>query len=262
MRTSVIVLALALSSLRVLPSAAEESDRFVFAEVAREIEGSVELRDATRFRSLSDTAFDENWDALAGSAAALGEDLARSRHHDPRAFAVVATYRAIAAAARGEAADAVWHWHVALNLWPDLDHGEARRVFDVTPALLDVGLPGYSGSSSLPEELESLPSSVDPPSHDRRTNVRLDFLVGPYASHQPPFQFSAQLWVGIDGRFHSPRVLGPSSGRPADTYSALEALRRWRFKPGMQNGQPVEFRWSVNWGPASAPPTGGRGKRW
>jgi hypothetical protein len=243
----VLLSAVLLSLLITISGLADDGGRFLFPALAPEIEVELKGRDAARLRGLSQDAYDERWDELARNAAALGEGLARASHRDPRPFAIVAAYRAVAAAALGEDADAVWHWQAALNLSPDIDYAELTRAGTMFPALMEVGLPPARGSRPASEsESQSLPADVRPPSEDPRTKVRLDFLVGPFRdATTPPFIFSAQLWVGVDGRFHSPRVLTSSRERGAETYSALESLRRWRFTPGMQNGEPVEFQWSI-----------------
>ena len=46
-----------------------------------------------------------------------------------------------------------------------------------------------------------------------------------------------QAFVGADGGIRNLRVL---SGNPILVSAALEAARQWRFKPYLQNGQPVE----------------------
>jgi protein TonB len=46
-----------------------------------------------------------------------------------------------------------------------------------------------------------------------------------------------QVFVDTDGGIRDLRVL---SGDPILVSAALEAARQWRFKPYLQNGQPVE----------------------
>jgi protein TonB len=46
-----------------------------------------------------------------------------------------------------------------------------------------------------------------------------------------------QAFVGADGNIRDLHVL---SGDPILVSAALEAARQWRFRPYLQNGQPVE----------------------
>jgi TonB family protein len=52
------------------------------------------------------------------------------------------------------------------------------------------------------------------------------------------------LVVGVDGRPHNIKVEAPL-GKDFDK-EALEAVRQWRFEPGLEDGQPVEMRIQVN----------------
>jgi TonB family protein len=73
--------------------------------------------------------------------------------------------------------------------------------------------------------LESIPKSSDSsyPSLSRQMNVQGSVLL--------------RALVGADGGIRDLRVL---SGPPILVSAALEAARQWRFKPYLQNGQPVE----------------------
>jgi TonB family protein len=73
--------------------------------------------------------------------------------------------------------------------------------------------------------LESIPKSSESsyPSLSRQMNVQGSVLL--------------RALVGADGGIRDLRVL---SGPPILVSAALEAARQWRFKPYLQNGQPVE----------------------
>ncbi len=221
---------------------AEASRRFLFPTVGPAIEEELDRQWANRFENLSRAAYGAQWDALAREAVSLGEVMARARHRDPRPFAVVSAYRALAAAGLGDATDAVWHLQVALSLWPDLDYGELERAIDIAPMLSSVSLPAFRANRQTSDGSgQTAPRNARPPMIDRHSETRLNFLVAGFSdTTRPPFAFSAQTRIGIDGRHHSPRVLTSPSERGAETYSALEALRRWRFKPATVDGKPVE----------------------
>jgi hypothetical protein len=224
-----------------------ERHRFLFPTVGPAIETELDRRWATRLENLSRAAYGGQWDGLAREAASLGEVMARARHRDPRPFAIVSAYRALAAVGLGDANDAVWHMQVALNLWPDLDYGELANAIEIAPMLSSVSLPALRARGQTSDGSgQTAPPNSRPPEivHERMT--RLDFLLGTFAdARRPPFVFSAQMRIGSDGRNHSPRVLTSPSERGAETYSALEALRRWRFEPAIVDGKPADAANSV-----------------
>ena len=64
--------------------------------------------------------------------------------------------------------------------------------------------------------------------------------VSPNTARDTRGQVQVMLVVDTDGYVHDVHVhrsLSPLADR-----AALEAARKWRFKPGMANGQPVRFR--------------------
>jgi hypothetical protein len=256
MRKSVVVLVALLSWLIASDALAEMRERYLFPTLGPEIEAQLDRPWATRLQSLSNAAYGEQWRELARDSASLGEGLARARHQDSRTFAIVAAYRALASAAVGEQHDAVWHLQAALNLWPDFDYEELARAFEVGPDLSNIGLPPYRATRQISGGAgQAPPSGSRPPSLDPNRQLRLDFLLGPFPDAKtPPFIFSAQLRIGVDGRHHSPRVLTVPWDRGAETYSALEALRRWRYTPAIVNGEPAEAATTIEQGIGEAPP--------
>jgi protein TonB len=52
-----------------------------------------------------------------------------------------------------------------------------------------------------------------------------------------------QAFVSADGGIRDLRVL---SGPPILVSAAMEAVRQWRFKPYLQNGQPVETQAKIS----------------
>ena len=121
--------------------------------------------------------------------------------------------------------------------------GDTHRTVHPGSNAVKVELPPNSGSGAMTafkwspvtnaaerdrlstNTLESLPQPVEAsyPSLARQMNVQGSVLI--------------QAFVGADGGIRDLRVL---SGPAILVSAALEAARQWRFKPYIQNGQPVE----------------------
>lgn len=191
----------------------------------------------------------EEWEALAKSASRHGERMAGKRHRDPRDFSEVAAWRALAALKLEEKRDALWHWQAALNL----DSDAAALTLEPFP---DAAL--VFGATGLP----SITLVKDPkirPAVPRAT-TRPYFLV-PDDPRRPPPPFEVRILVGTDGVPHSPQIVGRLREDGDRAYSALEALRRWRFTPATKDGQKIEVPMSFTTmiGPPSS--QGGHRKR-
>ena len=94
----------------------------------------------------------------------------------------------------------------------------------------------------------SAPANV-PPSDTRAPAAVADALAVPISSPSPRYPVRAlqrresgtvrvQVQVGVDGSPLEVSVLESSQSRDLDR-AALEAVRRWRFRPAQKDGQPV-----------------------
>lgn len=93
------------------------------------------------------------------------------------------------------------------------------------------------------------PAPTAPPPSMRAPGVA-DVAAVPISSPAPSYPRRAmqrretgtvrvQVQVGLDGRPSDVRVLESSESRDLDR-AALDAVRKWRFRPAQRNGQPVE----------------------
>lgn len=118
-----------------------------------------------------------------------------------------------------------------------------------------------SGRLSLTAHLDSI-EPLDPsvnldPSADavllhRRINVSAGVAVGMLKKHDPP-EYPADVNVsgrvtllaiiGVDGRVEELRVI---SGHPMLRQAALDAVRKWTYRPFLLNNEPVEVMTQIN----------------
>ena len=144
-------------------------------------------------------------------------------------LAMTSTYRALAVAGQGRGEEAIWHWQVAQQLFPQV-------------VQLDLGQFGLYGR--LPEDAPAETELLG------RRSERQGSFVPPSRLESPPPEFpdgralrglqvdvTVQVIVGVDGRPREP-VIVESNGEPSLVWSVLEALLNWRFEPGRRDGVP------------------------
>ncbi len=139
--------------------------------------------------------------------------------------------RAIAEAGQGDLSKALWHWHMAQTMYPkaadaDLSMFGEAGAFLKANRLVD---PTWKRCPSSWGKAGSPPVIRKRVAPDYPTGVRRLGEAGLMIVH---------VTVDTDGVPREPRVLKPIA-TPL-VYSALEALRLWRFAPGTRNGVPVD----------------------
>lgn len=157
------------------------------------------------------------------------------------AMGLVLMHRALAEAGLGKHRDALWDWHVALNFNPSLEDGDLTRFGELGVYLkrnplrvpdLDRGTLEQGGGH---EKVMSVTGEIDPPKARKHP--------------QPVFPFGAKVFgvegliivqtiITKDGEVTHPVVLKDLNVATI-TYSALQALRKWRFRPARLDGKPV-----------------------
>ncbi|MGZ4779941.1 MAG: energy transducer TonB [Thermoanaerobaculia bacterium] len=155
-------------------------------------------------------------------------------------FGGVLVQKALAHAGLGQEKDAIWYWHLAVNLYKPL----------ATTDLSGYGRPGLFLRDHPFVDARQDPNDV--PGADPRdrmvpremTPVKLVKKVAPSA---PPVaneygvsgRLTIEATVDENGGVFAVRVLR-GLPMPTLTYLALEALKQWRFKPATEIGKPVK----------------------
>jgi TonB family protein len=152
-----------------------------------------------------------------------------------RAFGLVLTHKALALTGLGRYDDALWDWHTVLSLYPQFGESD----------LSSFGAPGAFLKEHLLPEKPKGPRVAGSDFTEPRVikKVQPDFPAG-----GRDFGASGDLVVEViitkRGTITSPRVLIPLSA-PTLSYTALEAIRRWRYEPASVAGKPIEVPLTV-----------------
>ena len=162
-------------------------------------------------------------------------------------------YRAIAERELGRIDDAHWNWDLAANFLPDISTFDLGRFWlnrllvskdvkqapwKLQPGSLRVG--GNSDSDPTAEAL-LLEHHADtghvpsPPQIVRRTPFRFRLAAG---APETPGKLVVRVTIDAKGRISQPVVV-EKLGNPALSYSALESIRKWVFRPATLDGRPV-----------------------
>ena len=121
--------------------------------------------------------------------------------------------------------------------------------------LVPGGMPGGVANSVITEIARATPpviAKVSPPAKMRvSSGVAAGMLVHQVKPQYPPIAVQARIQgtvvlqavIGKDGTIRELRLI---SGHPMLTAAAIEAVRQWRYRPYLLNGEPVEVDTQVN----------------
>jgi len=162
---------------------------------------------------------------------------------ETQSFSIALTHKALALAGLGRKDEALWNWHIALNLYPGLAKTDLSKFGEAGKLLLaNTELRKRDDVQRIVEG--QTPANVTAPVLKKRVTPTY-----PEAAWQ--FGVSGitvvEVLVDRDGNIRSPLVL-KALPAPTITYATLEALRQWKFEPGRLDGQPVDmvFNLTVN----------------
>lgn len=157
-----------------------------------------------------------------------------------QAFGIVVSHKALALAGLGREEDALWYWHTVVTLYP------AFLKSDLTPF-------GKAGEflarhreprTAKKTTLQSSAEDVQPPRVRKR--IQPEFPTGARTFGQDG-PLTVEVIITKEGTVTAPYVV-KALPAPTLTYTALEALRKWRFDPARLKGEPVNviFNLTIN----------------
>jgi hypothetical protein len=159
-----------------------------------------------------------------------------------------ATVKALAAAGSGREDDAVWYWDVARQLFPSVEEVDLSRYGEAGAFLRECDPPMneiYAALSPPEFEIPEKPvvqGDFEPPVRKKAPRPRF-----PLARQGRVVTVTLTLKAIIDeeGRLQRP-VIVESAGEITMVYSSLETLRKWRFRPAMQDGKPIRVIYTLD----------------
>ncbi|MCH9651182.1 MAG: energy transducer TonB [Deltaproteobacteria bacterium] len=168
----------------------------------------------------------------------------RSGEDTGMALALATVMRALAAASSGDEMEALWHWQVAQQLFPEINqlklepYGEAGELLERNPAKEPLVC---EKPSCLWDQGWLRKDGITPPKKKRAPYPQF-----PRASQgrQDPLSVILQVVINSSGIPTRP-VIVKSNGELTMVYSALEAFRHWRFRPALADGKPTSALYNL-----------------
>jgi protein TonB len=147
-------------------------------------------------------------------------------------LALASLFKALAEAGLGEADAATWDWYTARSLYPPIGETDLSAYGEAGAFLLGVRTPEVKSPDELPAgsaERVTAPVKVggEPPFY-------------PVALHAACLEGQVAVRVILDeqGRPLFPEVVD-SAGGPVMSFTTLEAMRTWKFRPATLDGKPI-----------------------
>jgi TonB family protein len=160
---------------------------------------------------------------------------------ETRYFAVVLVHKALGHAGLGQEKEAIWYWHMAVNLDPQLadtdltKYGQAGAFLRNHP-FVPWDIQGKWNGTDTGSHDGMVPRSIERAKVVKRVEVKFPPGTRTFALEAP-----LNLDVSIDenGKVDAARL---TRAFPAATmsYAAFESVKNWRFQPATENGKPVK----------------------
>ena len=157
---------------------------------------------------------------------------------------VVNSQRAIAATQSGDTRLGLWHWHIAIQMFPELTtmdlsaYGEAGEILKNHPLRPEYNRPPPGEG----QEIVQLSSAMTRPKKKKgapQPEIPLTKLQA-----GKPVSVIIQAIIDKNGEVRDPLIL-KSEGEFTVVCAVLEAMWQWEFEPGRVNGEPVDVYYNL-----------------
>ncbi len=170
-----------------------------------------------------------------------------------RFLGLATVLKAIAAYHLGREGEALWHWHIATQMYPEALNLQLAAYGDVGPFLKENVLSENSRKSDAHREFLVHDEATRADAETRKggevvppRKVRSPMPAFPRAKRgSGRITVRVQVVIKKDGHVYYPRIL-ESQGELTLLYAAFEALRNWRFKPALLNGKPIDVWYNLS----------------
>ncbi|HEY6138903.1 MAG TPA: energy transducer TonB [Thermoanaerobaculia bacterium] len=149
-------------------------------------------------------------------------------------FAVAVVHKAVALAGLGREDDAIWYWHVALNILPAI--AETDMSMFGAPAVFLKQHPLQH------PEIPLVAWNVKPPS--TRTRVQPRYPLGMRTFGVTDIAIVIQAVIDKEGNVRDIEVKRAPPTATL-TFAALEALRQWKFHPATIDGKAIDVAFNL-----------------
>lgn len=146
-----------------------------------------------------------------------------------RLLGLATVLRAMAAYELGRETEALWHWHVATQMFPEASEYQLTAYGDAGAFLA-----GHPMPEENPSKAPEPGADVKPPRKKNAPHPKIP------AAKKGAGRISVVVRVVIDedGRVREPRIV-ESRGELTLVCTTLDALRRWEFRPAEKDGETV-----------------------
>lgn len=160
---------------------------------------------------------------------------------------MVNVLRALAAVNLGLESLALWHWHIGLQMFPEVaefdfsDYGEAGKFLVDHPLSSPSGESGDSAEDRT-EKSSEIKEKITPPRKKKAPSAKVP--AAKLGRMQEPVSVVVQAIIDKEGQPTRPRIV-EANGEFTLVCAALESLWQWEFEPATIDGEPVEVYYNL-----------------
>ena len=151
-------------------------------------------------------------------------------------LALATVYQAVSDAGLGDEELAIWHWHTAQNLDPELRQISLAK-FGPPGHILEYNRLRQAGEAPREMTVFDLNNQTVTPTHPQPLEVPYPII--PQELMAAWYAETADVEIVIDSEGHVREPVVLVGTLPGKVYLGLEAMRSWNYQPATLEGEPV-----------------------